>query len=980
MDSKRWEQIGRLYDAAQELTGPQRTAFLSQACAGDDELRREIESLFAAESSAADFMATPALREAAQLLSTHAPGELIGRQFGHYQLLSLVGAGGMGEVYAARDTRLGRRVAIKLLPASIAADAMRSQRFEQEARAISRLNHPNILTIHDVGQSDGVPWLVSELLEGETLRQRMQPGPLPLRAALDFARQIISGLTAAHEKGVIHRDLKPENLFVIRDGLLKILDFGLAKLIPGRPGDQNPQSVIRNPHATDPGMVMGTAGYMAPEQVRGENADPRADIFAFGVILHEMVTGERPFRGGTAVETLNAILNTPPPALPEALRAQAPALERIIHRCLEKEAARRFQTASDLGFALESLAFSGDTAATRLLPATPQPATRRWLRAPGAWAWLIAGALALSTSGLTIALWRRPAASTGVMRLTVAPPEKIQRMSDPVISPDGRRIAFTGFAEGKMLLWVRTLDSTTAQPLPGTDGASAPFWAPDSQTLGFFAQGKLRRIALNATAPVVICDVFTNRGGGSWNRNGDILFVPHLNAGVHRVLAAGGAATPVTTLDAASQQSSHLWPAFLPGGRRFLYFVTGQQSEDAGLYMATLDGGQPQRILSADSHAVYVPGAGANGWLLYIRAGALLAQPFDAAAGRLAGEPARVAEPLDNSGLFGRGGFSASDNGVLVYNEAGTMGNQQLTWLDRAGKPGAQVGEPGGFLGVSLSADGTRALTTRQDRQTRTPDVWLVELQGGADRRLTDDPGGDMMPLWSPRQDRLARFAWMSTRDGAFSLYLKEISGGAETLLLRSAQQKQPTDWTEQALLYQENDQQTHWDLWMIPLSADGHAGTPAPLLRTRYNETNGRASPDGRWLAWVSDESGANEIYVQAFSPAGRPANTGQWRVSTRGGNQPRWSPDGRELFYQAEDGKLMRVAWPGGEKPKPAPPEPLFDLRALRTGPGNYTVSRDGQKFLVAVNVEQSVARPFNIIVNWPAALAGNQANGRR
>ena len=764
MTPERWEQIGRLYEAASQLQSGARASFLDHACEDDGELRREVESLLAAEASVGDFIAAPALKDAAQLLTTHAPGELIGKQFGHYQILSFLGAGGMGEVYAARDTRLGRKVAIKLLPAALTRDADRLRRFEQEARAIGMLNHPNILTIHDIGLHEESPYIVSELLEGETLRERIKGGALAIRKAVDFALQIVRGLAAAHERGVVHRDLKPENLFITRDERVKILDFGLAKLA------QTPSSIANasTPNSpvpqTEPGKVMGTVGYMSPEQIRGEEADSRSDIFSFGVILFEMFAGERPFRGDTAVETMNAILKTDAPELPAPLNAQSPGVERVIHRCLEKRPEQRFQSASDLGFALEALTATSSRQAIATGSATlplqmfrERAGQMNWL---GRLGWVVAGLALLAAIPFAIAYFRRPPAGAQTVRLSVSPPEKALRMGDPAISPDGRRLAFVAYAENKSLLWVRPMGSLTAQPMPGTEGAASPFWSPNSRAIGFFAQGKLKKIALSGEPPVVLCDVSSNRGGGTWNRDNVILFVPHLNAGVHRVSAAGGTPTPVTTPDAAREETSHLSPYFLPDGQHFLYLVTGGQQQEAGIYLASLDGREKRRLLTASSGALFAP----PGYLLFVRDGSLLAQPFDTSGQRVTGEPMRLADQMEGSG-FGRGGFTVSGNGVLVHGSRGvSAANQQLGWVDREGKPLGTIGSPGSYLGAMLSPDETRVAASRPDRQTGTPDIWLSDLARGADLRFTLDPASDFFPIWSPDGNRIA---WVSTRDGA---------------------------------------------------------------------------------------------------------------------------------------------------------------------------------------------------------------------
>ncbi|MBI3427487.1 MAG: serine/threonine-protein kinase [Acidobacteria bacterium] len=976
MTPERWEQIGNLYEAASALSAAPRAAFLAQACAGDAELRREIEAMLAAEQSVGDFIAAPAMRDAAQLVSAQPQGLRIGQRLGHYELLAFVGAGGMGEVYAAQDTRLGRKVAVKVLPAALARDDERLRRFEQEARAVGMLNHPNILTLHDVGTHETVPYLVSELLAGETLRTWLKRGPLPPRKAVEFALQIARGLAAAHERGLVHRDLKPENIFITTDERVKILDFGLAKLVPPRfkaAAETSAASAATNDTLrklaaeevqTNPGMVLGTVGYMAPEQVRGGEADQRADIFAFGVILYELFAGERPFRGATAVETMNAILNHEPPELPALQRAQAPGLERIIHRCLEKRPEQRFQSVSDLGFALEALTTSGLPSAEAVTLRQEAASVGWWRRFTAVqWVWFCVACAALAFgAGYFTSSFKRATPPAETLRLSLAPPDKVTRMSDPVLAPDGRRLVFSAATEGnRSSLWLRPLSSLGAQPLAGTEGASAPFWSPDGQSLGFFAQGKLKRLALNGESPVTLADAPSPRGG-AWNRDGVILFVPHPSAGIQRITAAGGAAATLTTPDAARQESNHQWPSFLPDGGHYLYLVTGQQASETGIYVAALDGSARRRLLSATSPALYAKGA-RGGALLFMRDGALYAQAFDAAARQLRGEPERLAEQLAG-GAFGRGGFSVSANGVLAYATGNPANNrQQPAWFDRTGKQLGELGSVNRYLGASLAPDETRLVTARPDPAAGAADLWVLDLARGTELRFTFDPANDMFPLWSPDSSRLA---WVSTRDGASSLYQKAANGaGQDELLFRSGQQKFPTDWAADGrlILFQDSAPQTKWDVWALPLEG---THKPYALLQSAFNETGGRLSPDERWLTWVSDESGSNEVYVQGF--AANALTGGKWQVSIKGGDQPRWRNDGKELFYVAADGKLMAVAVQSqGAAFKPGAPNELFDLRALKTAGRGYEVSSDGRKFLLVTNLEDAATAPFTIVLNW-------------
>ncbi|HEX2490454.1 MAG TPA: protein kinase, partial [Blastocatellia bacterium] len=635
MNPDRWKQIERLYHAALELGPDGRGTFLAQACVGDEELRREVDELLRYDGAAGSFIKGNALAfEARRLepeeLSQTAPQLISGQRIGAYKILALLGRGGMGVVYRARDERLRRDVAVKVLPASFANDADRLRRFEQEAHATSALNHPNILTIYDIGTQDGAPFIIAELLEGEELRAQLESGALPVRTSLEYAQQITTGLAAAHEKGIVHRDLKPENLFVTKDGRVKILDFGLAKLRPQEPGAVDSHAPTQR-RLTDPGVVMGTVGYMAPEQVRGQETDHRADIFAFGVILYEMLSGQRPFRGDSTIEVMNAILKEEPAEFGETSAKVSPAMEKIIRRCLEKRPERRFQSASDLGFALETLSTpSGhwlETAADATEAVSVAP------RRSGREKWWIGATMfsALMAAGFAWNYFiRRPVADVRPMKLSLLPPEKAS-FGHIAVSPDGRWLAFTAATGSKVQLWVRALASADANALAGTEGASYPFWSPNSRFIGFFAGSKLKKIEASGGLPATLCDVGIG-SGGAWNREGDIIFTSVGGNAVFRVPATGGAPASVQRNDTQKSQGIH-GPSFLPDGRHFVCFATSSEKEKFGVYLGSLDGGLWRKLLSDESNAVYATSANTGGgYLLFGREGALLAQPFDAEA------------------------------------------------------------------------------------------------------------------------------------------------------------------------------------------------------------------------------------------------------------------------------------------------------------------------------------------------------------
>jgi len=884
---------------------------------------------------------------------------MIATQISHYRILTQLGAGGMGEVWRAHDARLDREVAIKLLPASFAFDPDRLRRFEQEARATSALNHPNILTVHDIGTHEGMPYIVAELLDGEELRAELDQGALAPRKAIDYARQIADGLAAAHARGIVHRDLKPENLFVTSDDRVKILDFGLAKLKP-HTGEPVASQVATQKKLTDPGTVMGTVGYMAPEQVRGQEADHRADIFSFGVILYEMLSGRRTFGGESAIEVMNAILKEEPVELSETHAKISPALDRIVRRCLEKKPERRFQTAYDLGFALEALS---TPSGSRLEAAAALPVmTER-----GGWrersAWIVAGLLALTLLALGVAYFNRSAAEPRAVRLAFVPPENLgfdNGFDDSVIvSPDGQKMAFTGrSADGKRQLWVRPLGSTEAQALPDTEDAQNPFWSPDSRSLGFGARGKLKRIDLAGGRPQTLCDVSDLRGG-TWNRAGVILFANNYVSGLFQIPATGGEAKQVTSRDPAHGEGLQLYPYFLPDGRHFLYRVVGTDTSQS-IFAGSLDSEEGKQLLTGAAPAVYAP----PGWLLFVRDGALVAQAFDADRLELKGEAFLLTQPTNTANVFGVP-LSVSENGVLIW-QGDRQREYQIVWFDRAGN---QVGTVGAPIKVRvghaprLAPDGKRVVIQRRDPQVQNSDVWVIDLQRNLPTRLTSHPAADNFPIWSPDGSRIV---FQAIRGGVPGLYQKAASGvGAEELMLKGV--SAPADWSLDGrfTLYLPLDGQTRREVWVLPLFGDRQ---PYPLLNTAFEVRQAQLSQDGRWLAYVSDESGSYEIYVQPFTAEGKLGGDKK-RISTNGGSQPRFRRDGQELFYVAADGQMMAVKINAATFETP---RALFKTRLL-TGliqPGiEYDVTADGQRFLIGTQVGE--AAPVSVILNWTAEL---------
>jgi Tol biopolymer transport system component len=888
-----------------------------------------------------------------------------GARFNHYEILAPLGAGGMGEVWRARDTRLNREVAIKILPTSFANDADRLRRFKQEALATSALSHPNILTVHDIGDHEGAPFIVAELLEGEELREQLKDGALPVRAAIDYAQQIASGLAAAHAKGIVHRDLKPENLFITADGRVKILDFGLAKLKPPQVGDVDTDAPTQK-KITDPGTVMGTVGYMAPEQVRGLEADHRADIFSFGVILYEMLSGRRTFSGDSAIEVMNAILKEDPPELAATNPRVPQGLERLIRRCLEKKPERRFDTAHDLGYALEALSTSSGAAGTQA--AAPVGAGKSQLFGNAWLAWAVAAALLLTTLGFAWAYFTRQlAVDARVFKTSILPPEK-SSFSHIAVSPDGNWLAFTAATGSKVQLWVRALASSEAKPFEGTEGATYPFWSPDSHFIGFFAGGKLKKVEVSGGLPATLCDVGIGTGG-AWNREGDILFSALGTRGISRVPATGGAPTTVLRADFKRQETDIHEPSFLPDGRHFLCWVMSSGAKEVrGIYIASLDGSVRRRLLGADSNAIYAPSGSGDGYLLFGREGALMAQPFDADTLQLGAEAfpvvGRVGTALGSTTSYRRRNFSVSANGVLVFDPQPNRQRSQALWVDRSGKTINSLEGLDNVGTLNLAPDDRRFLVARNRPQDTNNDIWLSDVTSGAPVRFTFDPGNDQFGIWSPDGSRIV---WASNRSGNFDLYEKDASlTGQDRALLQSDYFKFPTDWSGDGryILYRQIDPQTKYDLWVLPLFGKRE---PFPFLRTEINETAGVFSPDGRWIAYSSDESGRYEVYVESF-----PERGGKRQISTSGGSGPRWRGDGKELYYQAPDGKLMATPSADSANLTVGAPMALFEFRPSTSLIAPlYSVSRDGKRFLLSTIVETESNAPLTVVVNWAAGV---------
>ena len=857
----------------------------------------------------------------------------------------------MGEVWRARDTKLGREVAIKVLPAGLSADKDRLARFEQEAQAAGALNHPNILVIYHIGTHEGAPYIVSELLEGETLRERMGGAPLPHRKAIDYALQTARGLAAAHEKGIVHRDLKPDNLFITKDGRMKILDFGLAKLTTSD-GSQSQTAVPTRRVNTDPGMVMGTIGYMSPEQVRGKAADHRSDIFSFGAILYEMLSGRRAFRGESTADTISAILREDPPELSTTNRTINPSFERVVNHCLEKNPEERFNSARDLAFAIEALSAPSTSSESTLLSTIPTSKRKR----QDLIAWTVAAVLLIACTTLAVLYFWPRSIDKRQISFTIEMPEKVVEIRTPTVSPDGRMIVFQGVAEGKVGLYVRNVDSINTQRLAGTDDASFPFWSPDSRYVGFFSDNRLKKVDITGGMPQTICPV-AEPIGGAWNRDG-VIVLAQGGQGLHRVSAAGGESTLLLSLDTSKNEIDHDFPAFLPDGKHFLYYSFKGDRGSAEIYIGSLQGDR-KLLLRNDSNAAYL----APGYLLFAREFILMAQAFDASKLELTGEPFTVMENVAYSTSNSYSHFSVSDNGTLAYWK-GTDVGRQLAWFDRTGKQITTVGPPGTYNDIVLSPDSKRAAI--QDIHGGNSDIWIMDLVRGVPVRFTFTPNAqDDNPSWSADGSFLF---YTVASEGKATFFKKNASGAGteEKIYEPTAGIDDGTDVSPDGknLLFETVGEKTQSDIWVLPLDGSGSAHS---LFASNFAEFHAHFSPDGHWIAYASSESGRPEIYVQSFPPAG-----GKWQVSTGGGAQPHWRRDGKELYFIAPDRKLMAVEVKLGATFEMGTPAPLFQTQVSSFGsPNRYDVAADGQRFLVNTAVQEPSRTPIVVILNWAAPL---------
>jgi len=886
-----------------------------------------------------------------------------GTQLGPYEITVPLGAGGMGEVYRARDKRLERTVAIKILPADLSNDSVRKQRFEREAKTISSLNHPHICVLYDVGHQDGADYLVMEYLEGETLAQRLQKGPLPIQQVLLYAIEIADALDKAHRKGITHRDLKPGNIMLTKSGT-KLLDFGLAKLAqeaaPATPDSQLPTI---NSAITSEGVILGTLQYMAPEQLEGktDQIDARTDIFAFGAVVYEMATGKKAFEGKSSASIMAKIMEAEPPPISSLQPMTPPALDRTVSICLAKDPDARWQSASDLK---RELKWIGDSSSQVALAPPARSPSRLASATVNSVAWGIAALLALFGLGLSFVHFRETHPEEPNLRFRIPVPTNAAEMT---ISPDGRYLVFSASGDGSGPMVLRALNSLVTRPLPGSEGGTFPFWSPDSKSIGFFAAGKLKRIEVAGGPATVLADA-ASPTGGAWGPHeaGDvILFSPSIASPLMSIPASGGTVSAVTKL--RTGEAAHRFPAFLPDGKHFTYGASREANNvlHQVIHVSDLSFSDDKVIGESDSQGVY-----SQGFLLFSRQGNLLAQLFDAQRRVTTADAFLLEQRIDQySGpVGGYAPFSVSANGLLAFLSNSGSGSSQLTWVDRRGKQSGLLGKPANIRDFKFSPDQQSVVATFGPGSAQNNSIlWILDALHGGSTRFTFDAGFDSDPVWSP-DGRSIIFA--SRKEQYSDLYRKSANGaGNEELVYSDSLEKTPTDWSADGrfLLYRTKGTANGTDIWVLPLTPErpGAGLKPYPFAQTPYNEEDGRFSPDGKWIAYNSDESQRVEVYVAHFPDGG-----GKRQISVAGGSTPRWRKDGKEIYYIAADGKVMSAAVVlKGDAIQIGDVQPLF------TPPANLSIDAfevfgNGQRFLILPQ-QEVVDEGVTVVLNWAAAL---------
>src|ERR1700722_4890671 len=880
-----------------------------------------------------------------------------GTKLGPYEVVAPAGAGGMGEVYRARDARLNRDVAVKILPGAFARDPERMRRFQQEGQAVAVLNHPNILAIYDFGEHENSPYIVTEFLEGETLRVRLGAGALPVRKASVYAEQIARGLAVAHERGVVHRDLKPENIFVTRDGRIKILDFGLAKLVPQEGALAADAATLAS--QTEPGVVMGTIGYMSPEQVKGLAADHRSDLFSFGAILYEMLSGKRAFHGDSSVETMSAILKQDPPELAETNRTVPPVLERIVRHCLEKNPEERFQSARDVAFALGALSNSSSST-TGAVTVDTRRALRSWVR--------VAAELALLGIALSLFFSRHSEKHDASLQAAIPPPPGDgfwANITQPAaISPDGKFLAIIAMRSGHTQLWVRRLDQSDAQPIAGSEDAANPFWSPDSRDSAFFVPGRLKKVNVSGGSVSDICPAGAFGIGGAWSPRGVILFANFGDA-LRMVSDGGGTPEPIPGYELPSDSLSQMWPAFLPDGKHFLFLQWRYPSfgtPDDNVSIGSIDGEKLKRLPLASTNAQY-----SEGYLLFCRDGDLVAQKFDLGRLELGGAVLPVVRQIQYHTFLHNGAFTVSRNGILVYGTAGTGVNSQMAWLDRTGKTIGTLGEPGLLLRQSISPDGKRVAVGIAPSDTREK-IWIYDVERSTRIPLVSEENGPNLyrPIWSPDGKQIA---YRDTVGKSSTLVVHNSDGSGEERRPGGMHFEliQPGDWSPDghyvSVELTKFQGRANWqDVLRV---AELETGKPVFDIG---DASGGKFSPDGHWLAYCDESSG--QVYVTSF-----PVRGAKIAVESIGGGDVRWRGDGQELFYVTDDQMMTAVQVRESTREfRVLGSQSLFRLQ-LPNNVGFYDVTRDGKRFLVNVRTWKEQTKPLMVITNWTAELQNSR-----
>jgi eukaryotic-like serine/threonine-protein kinase len=876
-----------------------------------------------------------------------------GTKLGPYEIKSPLGSGGMGEVYRARDTRLDRDVAVKVLPSNLSSDPSLRQRLEREAKVVSKLTHPHICTLYDIGHQDGVDFLVMELIEGETLDRRLSKGPFPPGQTIRVAVQIADALAKAHKLEIVHRDIKPSNVMLAKTGA-KLMDFGLAM-------ESGPSSSLTALTAitaeqlklTAEGTILGTFQYMAPEQLEGREADHRTDIFALGAVIYEMATGKPAFSGKSRASLIAAILASEPQPMAAAKPMTPPALERVVRKCLAKDPDERWQSASDLASELKWIAES--RSAIDEAHSVPGGTEK-----PGRAGWIVAAVFFLLMIATGVAWWQTSSKHARPMYFHISVPFSA---NDLALSPDERMLAIVAYSAktNNCVLWTHELGSRQSNLLDGTQGASYPFWSSDGKFIGFFSDGKLKKLDVAREQVQVLCDAPNGRGG-TWNRDGVIVFTPDaFGTGLFRVSASGGSPVEVTKLDTSRFETSHRWPVFLPDGKHFLYLAanfTGKLEFNA-IFLGSLDSQEKRLLANSSANAAYAE----PGYLVYLRDKALVTQMFDRRRYVLSGEPRTLSDEVLYLPQVDRAVFSVSSEDFLITQTGKGASFSQLTWFDRSGKTTGTIATPGMYNNVRLSPEGHRVATDQTDADGRNVDVWIHELTGNSTVRLTFDPASDQTPIWSPDGKQIL---FASTRKMGFRLYLKNADGSGseeEVMDFGVASTVNAWDWSRdgQYVLVKKGN-----ELWY--LTWPGRVAKP--LLQTKWTVGNAQFSPDSRWIAYSSNETGNMEIYVSPF-----PSGAGKWQVSNAGGQEPRWRQDGKELFYLSADGKMMAVPVKTSGSFEAGSPIALFQTHRRQAVSAqdvfSYDVSADGQRFLIDAKVDEGDAPPLSILLNWASDM---------